>query len=39
MHSDYGVGLRVILQAIVVRFDIAVSDEGSQTALTVNQPF
>jgi hypothetical protein len=39
MHSDYGVGLRVLLQAIVVRFDIAVSDEGPQTSLTVNQPF
>ena len=39
MHSDYGLGVRIILQAIVVRFDIAVSDEGPQTALTVNQPF
>jgi len=39
MHSDYGAGIRLILEAIVVRFDVAVSDEGTQTALTVNQPF
>jgi hypothetical protein len=39
MHSDYGAGVRVLLQAIVVRFDVAISDEGPQTALTVNEPF
>ncbi len=39
MHSDYGAGARVILQSIVVRFDVAHSDEGTQAALTINQPF
>ena len=39
MHNDFGAGVRLILQAIVVRFDVAHSDEGTQTALTVNQPF
>ncbi len=39
MHSDFGGGVRLILQSIVVRFDVALSDEGSQTALTINQPF
>lgn len=39
MHSDYGAGMRLILQSIVVRFDVARSDEGTQSALTINQPF
>ncbi len=39
MHSDYGFGVRMLLQAIVLRFDLAFSDEGPQTALTINQPF
>lgn len=39
MHSDFGFGLRMLLQAIVLRFDVAYSDEGNTTALTINQPF
>jgi len=39
MHSDYGGGVRLILKSIVVRFDVALSDETTTTALTINQPF
>jgi hypothetical protein len=39
MHSDYGAGVRVLFQAIVVRFDIAIGGDVAQTALTVNQAF
>ena len=39
MHSDFGAGVRIILESVVVRFDVAHSDEATTTALTINQPF
>ncbi|HEX7929239.1 MAG TPA: hypothetical protein VF678_16710 [bacterium] len=39
MHHSYGAGFRVLLEAIVLRLDLANSDEGLQTHLTIDQPF
>jgi hypothetical protein len=39
MHASYGVGFRVLLQAIVLRLDWAFSDEGPQTHLTIGHAF
>jgi hypothetical protein len=39
MHESYGAGVRALFEAIVLRLDLAYSDEGLQTHLTINQPF
>jgi len=39
MHHSYGLGARALFQAIVLRFDLAASDEGVQTHLTIGQAF
>jgi len=39
LHRSYGVGVRLLLEAIVLRADIADSDEGIQTHITIDQPF
>jgi outer membrane protein assembly factor BamA len=39
MHESYGAGVRALFQAVVVRFDLAMSDEGRQTHLTIDQHF
>ena len=39
LHHSYGFGIRLLLEAIVLRFDYALSDEGSETTLTIDQPF
>lgn len=39
MHESYGVGVRMLLQAIVLRLDLALGSEGPQTHLTIGQPF
>ena len=39
MHHSYGAGFRLLFRAIVLRLDLANSDEGVQTHLTINQPF
>ncbi|MCQ8878258.1 outer membrane protein assembly factor [Pseudoalteromonas shioyasakiensis] len=36
---DYGVGLRAMLAGLVVRTDLAVSDEGTNMWVMVDQPF
>lgn len=39
VHTSYGFGMRVLFEAIVLRFDLANSDEGVQTHLTVGHAF
>ena len=39
MHHSYGMGARLVFEAIVLRLDLAFSDEGPQTHLTIDQPF
>ena len=39
MHRSYGGGVRVLFEATVLRFDLALSDEGPQTHLTIGQAF
>jgi hypothetical protein len=39
MHPSYGLGLRALFQAIVLRFDLGHSDEGLQTHLTIGHAF
>jgi hypothetical protein len=39
MHQSYGGGVRALFEAIVVRFDLAGSDEGVQTHLTIGHAF
>jgi hypothetical protein len=39
LHRSYGAGVRALFEAIVLRLDLAVSDEGLQTHLTIDQPF
>ena len=39
LRQSYGFGVRMLLRAIVLRFDLAFSDEGPQTHLTVGQAF
>jgi hypothetical protein len=39
MHQSYGVGARALFEAIVLRFDLATSDEGLQTHLTIGHAF
>jgi hemolysin activation/secretion protein len=39
LHHSYGVGVRALFEAIVLRLDLATSDEGLQTHLTIDQPF
>jgi hypothetical protein len=39
LHHSYGVGARVLFEAIIVRFDLANSDEGLQTHLTIGHAF
>ena len=39
LHQSFGFGVRALLDAIVLRLDLAFSDEGNQTHLTIDQPF
>ncbi|MCH8883139.1 MAG: hypothetical protein IIA41_06530 [SAR324 cluster bacterium] len=39
MKVSYGAGIRALFDAIVLRLDVATSDEGPQTHLTIDQPF
>ena len=39
LHHSSGVGVRVLFQALVLRLDIARSDEGPQFHLTINHAF
>ncbi len=39
MHESYGVGFRMLLQAIVLRLDLANGSEGPQTHLTIGHAF
>ena len=39
LHRDYGVGMRALIDAIVLRLDLAFSEAGPQTHLTIDQPF
>ena len=39
LHHSYGFGARILLEAIVLRLDLAFSDEGPQTHLTVGHAF
>ncbi|MCH8844601.1 MAG: hypothetical protein IID61_16695 [SAR324 cluster bacterium] len=39
MHQSYGAGVRALFDAIVLRLDVAQSDEGTQVHLTIGQPF
>ncbi len=39
LHHSYGFGIRALLDAIVLRLDFGFSEEGSQTHLTIDQPF
>ncbi len=39
MHHSYGGGVRALFSGVVVRLDVAGSDEGVQTHLTIAQPF
>ena len=39
LRQSYGFGVRMLLRAIVLRLDLAFSDEGPQTHLTVGQAF
>jgi len=39
MHHSYGAGVRALFEAIVLRLDLAFSDEGPQIHLTIDQPF
>ena len=39
LHQSYGLGIRVLLEAIVLRLDLAFSDVGPQTHLTVGHAF
>jgi hypothetical protein len=39
MKCDGGLGLRFLAKGIVARIDAAVSDEGAQVQMMVNQPF
>jgi hypothetical protein len=39
LHRSYGAGVRALFQAIVLRMDLAFSDEGMQTHLTIGQAF
>ena len=39
MHESYGFGARILLEAIVLRLDLAFSDEGPQTHLTLGHAF
>ncbi len=39
LHVSTGAGVRMLLEAIVLRFDLATSDEGPQTYLTIDQAF
>jgi hypothetical protein len=39
LHQSFGFGVRALLDAIVLRLDLAFSDEGHQTHLTIDQPF
>lgn len=39
LHQSYGFGVRALIEAIVFRLDIAFSDEGAETHLTIDQPF
>lgn len=39
MHHSYGGGVRALFSGVVVRLDLAGSDEGVQTHLTIDQPF
>ena len=39
MHQSYGAGVRALFDAIILRLDVAQSDEGTQVHLTIGQPF
>ena len=39
MHQTYGAGVRALFDAIILRLDVAQSDEGTQVHLTIGQPF
>jgi outer membrane protein assembly factor BamA len=38
-HESYGVGLRVILSGVIIRFDLAQGREGAQTQLFITYPW
>jgi len=39
LHHSYGGGVRALFEGIVLRLDMAYSDEGQQTHLTIGQAF
>ena len=39
LRNSYGVGIRALVEAIVLRLDVATSEEGPQFHLTIDQPF
>jgi outer membrane protein assembly factor BamA len=38
-HESYGVGLRVILSGVIIRFDLAKGSEGTQSQLFITYPW
>ncbi|OGH04000.1 MAG: hypothetical protein A2600_11525 [Candidatus Lambdaproteobacteria bacterium RIFOXYD1_FULL_56_27] len=38
-HQSFGVGARLLIDAIILRLDLATADEGPQTHLTINHAF
>ena len=38
-HQSFGIGARLLIDAIILRLDLATSDEGPQTHLTINHAF
>lgn len=38
-HESYGIGARVILSGVVIRFDLAKGDEGTQSQLFITYPW
>ena len=39
LRNSYGVGIRALVEAIVLRLDVATSEEGPQFHVTIDQPF
>ena len=38
-HTSYGIGARIILSGVIIRFDLAHGDEGAQTQLFITYPW
>ena len=38
-RSSYGIGARVVLSGVIIRFDLAQGDEGAQTQLFITYPW